>query len=141
MTRHYNRTVAGLLTVFLVLSGCHRYVPVHPAQLTPDARIRVTAARGDAMTVQHDGDTVRGPWRRIDGRLLAMGADTITLRSATLQAHHGHWNAPNHVRVELRDDRGLQRRQLDGQRTAALILVPLLAIAVVLHGASTMAYR
>lgn len=123
----------------LVISGCHRYVPVQPAQLRQNAQVRVVAPPGDTMVVRHaGGEELFGPWRQVAGRLTLVDGDTLSLRRATLRAQRTFWEAPSEVRVELREGRSLHQRQLDGGRTAFAILVPVVIIGIILHGVSTM---
>lgn len=107
--------------VSLFLCGCFTYIPIEPGNVEPgvDVRARVSPT-ASARIAPLLGSTDA---RRLDGKLITRGADTLVVEVPTVMLHNREFGRTPNQRVSI--TRGdlveLEVRKLDRWRTMGIV--------------------
>ena len=111
----------ALVVASLVLSGCFSYIPARPGEVEPGLDVRAQVSpTASARIAPLLGATEA---RRLDGKLITNGTDTIIVEVPTVMLHNREFGQTPNQRVSIA--RGdlllLEVRKMDRGRTMAIV--------------------
>ena len=111
----------ALAATLLVLSGCFSYIPARPGEVEPglDVRARVSPTAGARIAPLLGATDAR----RLDGKLITNGADTIIVEVPTVMLDNREFGRTPNQRISI--PRGdlieLEVRKMDRWRTMGIV--------------------
>ena len=109
------------VSLLILVTGCFSYIPARPGEVEPglDVRARVSPAAGERIAPLLGATDAR----KLDGRLITNGADTIVVEVPTVMLDNREFGRTPNQRVSIprRDLVELEVRKLDRWRTMGIV--------------------
>lgn len=118
------------VSLLVVIGGCYSYEPVRPERVAPGTAVRVRITSEEAARLS---DVLPTGARVLDGEFVdRTGAGlTLTVPSAVIDQRRGVTRLHQRIDLPAGEVLGLERRRLDGLKTAAAVGAGAVAVGLI----------